>query len=110
MPIVTDATPLEDPKPDTCHVFALFKLFSNEAEQAELAESTEQVDLDMATQSWSCWLNLKLFAPCRLRRTWPIHRPLRTSFKPALKARKTARETMARVYEATGVSPRKVGR
>ncbi len=39
MKVVTDSTPLEDPKdPDTCNVFALYKLFSDEAEQAALAD------------------------------------------------------------------------
>jgi tryptophanyl-tRNA synthetase len=38
MAIATDSTPLEDPKnPDTCHVFALYKLLANidEVEQME---------------------------------------------------------------------------
>ena len=39
MKVVTDSTPLEDPKdPDTCNVFALYKLFADETEQAELAD------------------------------------------------------------------------
>jgi len=39
MRVVTDSTPLEDPKnPETCNVFALYKLFASEEEQAELAE------------------------------------------------------------------------
>lgn len=39
MQIVTDSTPLEEPKdPDTCNVFALYGFFSTAAEQAELAE------------------------------------------------------------------------
>jgi tryptophanyl-tRNA synthetase len=39
MKVVTDSTPLEDPKdPDTCNVFALYKLFASGQEQAELAE------------------------------------------------------------------------
>jgi tryptophanyl-tRNA synthetase len=38
MGIVTDSTPLEAPKnPDTCNVFALFKLFSTPEEQQALA-------------------------------------------------------------------------
>jgi tryptophanyl-tRNA synthetase len=38
MKVVTDSTPLEDPKdPDTCNVFALYKLFADEQEQAALA-------------------------------------------------------------------------
>jgi len=37
--IVTDSTPLEDPKnPDTCNVFALYKLFATKAQADELAE------------------------------------------------------------------------
>jgi len=39
MKIVTDSKQLEDPKdPDTCNVFALYKLFGTEAEIADLAE------------------------------------------------------------------------
>jgi len=38
MQIVTDSTPLEEPKdPDTCNVFALYKFFSNADQQAALA-------------------------------------------------------------------------
>ncbi|MDD3302826.1 MAG: tryptophan--tRNA ligase [Candidatus Gracilibacteria bacterium] len=37
MSIVTDDTPLEDPKnPDTCNVFALIKLFASKEKQAEI--------------------------------------------------------------------------
>lgn len=39
MKVVTDSTPLEEPKnPDTCNVYALFRLFASEDEAAELAE------------------------------------------------------------------------
>jgi tryptophanyl-tRNA synthetase len=39
MSIKTDSTPLEDPKnPDTCAVFTLYKLFTNDQQQSELAE------------------------------------------------------------------------
>jgi tryptophanyl-tRNA synthetase len=39
MKILTDSKELEDPKdPETCNVFALYKLFATEAELAELAE------------------------------------------------------------------------
>ncbi|QDT96588.1 tryptophan--tRNA ligase [Gimesia aquarii] len=38
MSIKTDSATLEDPKdPDSCSVFALYKLFANESQQAELA-------------------------------------------------------------------------
>lgn len=37
MAIKTDSTPIEDPKdPDTCTVFALYRLFADEAQQAEM--------------------------------------------------------------------------
>jgi tryptophanyl-tRNA synthetase len=39
MGIVTDSTPVEEPKnPDTCNAFALYKLFATAAEQAEMAD------------------------------------------------------------------------
>jgi tryptophanyl-tRNA synthetase len=39
MSIVTDSTPLEDPKnPDACNVYALLKLFRNDEQLAELAD------------------------------------------------------------------------
>ncbi|HCP45562.1 MAG TPA: tryptophan--tRNA ligase, partial [Deltaproteobacteria bacterium] len=39
MAIVTDSAALEDPKdPDTCNVFALYRLFATAEQQAELAE------------------------------------------------------------------------
>ncbi len=39
MGIVTDSTPVEEPKnPDKCNAFALYKLFATPAEQAEIAD------------------------------------------------------------------------
>ncbi len=38
MSIVTDSTPLEEPKdPDTCNVFALIRLFADDAKREEVA-------------------------------------------------------------------------
>ncbi|KPM50005.1 tryptophan--tRNA ligase [Jiulongibacter sediminis] len=40
--IVTDTTPLEEPKdPDTCNVFALYKLMASEAQVAEMRQNYE---------------------------------------------------------------------
>lgn len=40
MGIQTDSTPLEEPKnPDTCNVFALYKLMANEAQVAEMRQN-----------------------------------------------------------------------
>jgi len=42
MKIQTDSTPLEDPKnPDTCNLFALYKLVANEAQIAEMRANYE---------------------------------------------------------------------
>ncbi len=39
MRIKTDSTPVEEPKdPDTCNVFALYRLFATEGQRAEMAE------------------------------------------------------------------------
>lgn len=40
MKIITDSTPLEEPKnPDTCNAFALYKLLANEAQIAEMRQN-----------------------------------------------------------------------
>ncbi len=40
MGILTDSTPLEEPKdPDTCHVFALYQLLASEAQIAEMRQN-----------------------------------------------------------------------
>jgi tryptophanyl-tRNA synthetase len=42
MTIVTDSTPLEEPKnPDTCNVFAIYKLLANEAQIKEMRANYE---------------------------------------------------------------------
>jgi tryptophanyl-tRNA synthetase len=42
MSIITDSTPLEDPKnPDTCNVFALYRLLAGEAQIAEMRKNYE---------------------------------------------------------------------
>ena len=42
MAIVTDSTPLEEPKnPDTCNVFAIYKLLANEAQVKEMRANYE---------------------------------------------------------------------
>jgi tryptophanyl-tRNA synthetase len=42
MSIETDSTPMEEPKnPDTCNVFALYKIMANEAQIAEMRANYE---------------------------------------------------------------------
>lgn len=42
MAVITDSTPLEEPKdPDTCNVFALYKLLASNAQVAEMRKKYE---------------------------------------------------------------------
>ncbi len=43
MSVITDSTPMEDPKnPDTCNVFAMYQLLANEAETAQMRRNYEE--------------------------------------------------------------------
>ncbi|MEL6182047.1 MAG: tryptophan--tRNA ligase [Myxococcota bacterium] len=108
MQIVTDSTPMEEPKdPDTCNVFALYKLFSNAEEQAALAERyrtdpkfgyghaklalLEKVDTHMAPHRE------------RYQAVKDDHDHLEDVLRNgANKARKKAREVLGRAREACG--------
>lgn len=47
MSIQTDSTPLEAPKnPETCHIFAIYKLLANETQLAEMIENYKNVNGD----------------------------------------------------------------
>lgn len=47
MSIETDSTPLEDPKdPETCKIFAIYKLLANESQVAEMTEKYKNVNRD----------------------------------------------------------------
>jgi tryptophanyl-tRNA synthetase len=47
MSIETDSTPLEEPKnPDTCKIFALYKLLANETQLATMTENYKNVNRD----------------------------------------------------------------
>jgi tryptophanyl-tRNA synthetase len=47
MSIETDSTPLEDPKdPETCKIFAIFKLLANESQLAEMTEKYKNASRD----------------------------------------------------------------
>jgi tryptophanyl-tRNA synthetase len=70
MRIVTDSTPLEDPKdPDTCNVFALYKLFADEAEQQAMADQYRAGDFGYGTAKKALFEKLwNYFEPYRARR------------------------------------------
>jgi len=70
MKIVTDCKELEDPKdPDTCNVFALYKLFASEEEQAHLAARYRAGNFGYGTAKKELLVKInEHFAPMREKR------------------------------------------
>jgi len=106
--IVTDSTPLEDPKdPEGCNVFALLKLLAEDAELTEIAGNYRAGGYGYGhAKSRLAELLNEIFAPARDRydqlmaepdTVWDILR------KGGRKARDVAEATLARVREATGI-------
>ena len=108
MGIVTDSKELEDPKdPDTDNVFALYKLFGTEAEQADLAERYRAGGLGYGHAKMELLEKLnEHFAPMREKR-----RELEANMDyveevlkaGAEKAALLARETLANARQAAGL-------
>ena len=108
MRIVTDSTPLEAPKnPDTCHVFALYRLFADEAQTAAMADryragglgygSVKKELLDMIQH---------YFEPFRARRNELAANPDFVESvlqRGARRAREEARQTLNRARRAMGL-------
>jgi len=108
MSMKTDSKGVADPKdPDTCNLFALFRLFAPEAERAETADRYRKGGVgygDMKKRLAE--LILGYFADARKRRAAltdaEVSAALRTG---AEKARAIAIETMKEVRRAVGLSP-----
>lgn len=108
MKIVTDSTPLEDPKdPDTCNVFALYKLFGTEEEIADLANRYRAGGMGYGTAKTELLDKInEHFGPMRERRAELaadmdyVEDVLRQG---AEKARKLARETLQKARQAVGL-------
>jgi tryptophanyl-tRNA synthetase len=109
MSIVTDSTPLEDPKdPDKCNVYAIISLFLDKAERQELAERYRagglgygQVKKELFARMW------EYFAPYREKRAQLAENPdyVREVLKKgAEKAREVAMRTMDQVRAAVGLN------
>ncbi len=108
MSIVTDSTPLEDPKdPEADNVFALIKLFASGEEQAEIAESYRAGGYGYGHAKKALLGMIEAeFADARQRRrelearpddVWDVLR------QGATAAQSAASATLARVREATGL-------
>ena len=108
MSIVTDSKGLEDPKdPDTCNVFALFKLFASEEEQAEMAARYRAGGLGYGTAKKELLAKFEeRFEPLRAKRAELaanldyVEEILR---KGAEKARAAAAPTMEAARRAVGL-------
>jgi len=108
MKIVTDSKELEDPKdPDTCNVFALYKLFATEEELAAMAERYRAGGMGYGHAKTALLEKInEQFGPMRERRTELaadmdyVEDVLRTG---AEKASALARETLSKARQAVGL-------
>lgn len=108
MKIATDSTPLEDPKdPDTCRVFALYKLFADEAELAQMRENYLRGGYGYGHAKKALFeIYQRKFGPFRERREYLVAHPeeveavLRAG---AEKARAQARLTLNAARAAAGL-------
>lgn len=108
MRIVTDSTPLEEPKdPDTCTVYALYKLFADKGEQEELAARYRGGNMGYGEAKKM--LNEKMqeyFAPFRERRESLKSQPdyvEQVLREGSQRARALARDTLVRTRSAMGL-------
>jgi len=108
MKILTDSKELEDPKdPETCNVFALYRLFATEAELAELAERYRAGGMGYGHAKTALLDKInEHFGPMREKRAELaadmdyVNDVLRTG---AQKASTLARETLAKARQAVGI-------
>ena len=108
MRIVTDSTPVEAPKdPTKCNLFAIFKLFADEAEREEIARRYREGGLGYGeVKKRLAELINERFEGARSRREELARNPeevARVFAVGAEKARTAARKTLARVREAAGL-------
>ena len=108
MGMPTDSKTLEEPKdPDTCNVFALYKLFSTKAQQEEMAERYRAGNYGYGHAKQALFdAYIDFFAPMRKRREeleadpGYVESVLKTS---AEKAKAVAQETLLQVQKAVGL-------
>ncbi len=107
MSIITDSTPLEEPKnPDTCNVFALYKLLGNESQTADLRAKYLAGNYGYGHAKQALFeLIMDVFKDERqkykflMENTTELEKRLEAG---ELKASKIANETLARVKEKLG--------
>jgi tryptophanyl-tRNA synthetase len=108
MKILTDSKELEDPKdPETCNVFALYKLFASETEQTDLAERYRAGGMGYGTAKTELLEKInEHFGPMREKRAELaedmdyVENVLQQGAK---KASALARETLQKARQAVGL-------
>lgn len=108
MQIVTDSTPLEDPKnPDACNAFALYKLFATDAEAADLAARYRAGGFGYGTAKKELLAKINdYFAPMREKRAELEKNPDFVNDvlkKGAERARAETRKTLQAARQAVGL-------
>ena len=111
MSIKTDSTPLEAPKdPDTCSVFALYRLFASDERQAELAERYRAGGMGYGEAKQMLFeAAMDYFGPARERRRQLEADPAAVEdvlAAGATAARAKAAEVLDRARQACGLSKR----
>ncbi len=110
MSIITDSTPVEEPKdPDKCNVFAMLKLFTSEAERGEWEQKYRQGGTGYGhVKKRLVELTCEFFRPYRQKRQ-ELEKDLPTVEKMLLdgaqRARTIARQTINEVRSAVGIRP-----
>jgi len=107
MSIVTDSTPMEDPKnPDTCHVFAIYKLLANSEQILTMRANYEGGNYGYGHAKTALFeLILATFKTERERFAHYMNNPqqLETELqKGEAKARIIAQQTLEKVREKLG--------
>jgi len=108
MQIVTDSTPLEAPKdPDTCNVFALYKLFATPAEREAMAARYRAGQFGYGhAKKALCEAFEAKFGPLRARREELARNPAAVESilrDGAARARAEARKTLTAARQAVGI-------
>ena len=111
MSIVTDSTPLEDPKdPDACNAFAIYRLFADEDERAAMRERYRAGGLGYGEVKKQILARIEEhFADARARRRELEQRPddvWDILEQGGRRARAVAQEVMERVRTACGLGGR----
>ncbi|MHC4211785.1 MAG: tryptophan--tRNA ligase, partial [Planctomycetota bacterium] len=107
MRIVTDSTPVEDPKdPDKCNVFALLKLFADEDELSQWQDRYRSGGMGYGeVKKRLAELLIEYFAPYRQKRAElenDIGYVKNVLADGAKRAKAVAAETLAKVRKAVG--------